>query len=262
MLLRRAPLLLALSITADARANLRAPRVVPALPSTAARTVSTALEVQHESLMFRCGPDECAVRAVYAVHASAAERVQLRFVLPVAARVTARFGSASGTLTLVEKPALSTDLPGNVQLDFFGKPAPPAYEATVVGDVAAGESELSFEYQQPLGARETNYGYFRGEGDMVQSFEYGLWPLREWKRAQGFALDFTATLQRPAPSLWQRWFGSVREIACSFGDYPRPPPALPVRRTQRGDELWLQASVPLPSIPATVRCRIGDDLDD
>jgi hypothetical protein len=262
MLPRPAPLLLALFISADARANLRAPRVVPALPSTAPSTVSTALEVQHESLMFRCGSDSCSVRAVYAVRASAAERVELRFVVPVPARVTARFGNASGTLTLVEKPALRTELSGNVQLEFFGEPAPPAYEATVVGDVALGFNELSFEYQQPLGAQETNYGYFRGEGDMVQSFEYGLWPLREWKRAEHFALDFTATLDRPAPNLWQRWFGSVREMVCGFSDYPQPPPALPVRRTQRGDELWLQASVPLPTIPATVRCRIGDDLDD
>jgi len=125
-----------------------------------------------------------------------------------------------------------------------------------------GFNELSFEYQQPLGAKETNYGYFRGEGDMVQSFEYGLWPLREWKRAQNFALDFTATLTRPAPSLWQRWFGSVREMACGFDDGAQLPPPLPVRRTQRADELWLQATVLLPTIPATVRCRIGDDLDD
>jgi hypothetical protein len=49
---------------------------------------------------------------------------------------------------------------------------------------------------------------------------------------------------------------------CWFSDRQtlRAPP-LPLRRTQRGDVLWLQATVPLPVIPEAVGCLIADDLD-
>ena len=97
---------------------------------------------------------------------------------------------------------------------------------------------------------------------MSQMFDYGLWPLREWKRAKGFKLDFTATLQRPAPTWWQRWFGTVRQMNCWFSDRQTlQPPPLPLRRTQRGATLWLEASVPLAVIPEAVGCLIADDLD-
>jgi hypothetical protein len=127
----------------------------------------------------------------------------------------------------------------------------------VVGPLGAGPNELSFEYIKPLGGQES-----LSKGSMSQYFDYGLWPLREGKRAKGFKLDLTATLERPDPSWWQRWFGTVREMNCWFGDRgTMAPPGLPLRRTQRGDVLWLEASVPLPVIPETVSCLIADDLD-
>jgi hypothetical protein len=127
----------------------------------------------------------------------------------------------------------------------------------VVGPLGAGPNELSFEYIKPLGGQES-----LSKGSMSQYFDYGLWPLREGKRAKGFKLDLTATLERPDPSWWQRWFGTVREMNCWFADRgTMAPPALPLRRTQRGDVLWLEASVPLPVIPETVSCLIADDLD-
>jgi len=245
-------------LAAAAAANSRAPRVVPWLPSTAARAVSQDVVAEHEALSFRCDKARCQVKASYRVRAGAAQQVELRFVVPIKAPVTARFGTANGTVSVTGATAVKvSEVLAKIPLSYPDKDRPPIFEAAVVGPLAAGLNEVSFEYVQPLGGRESLH-----DGTMSQFFHYGLWPLREWKRAKGFTLDFTATLVRPGPSLWQRWFGSVREMDCSFGDRESmAPPPLPLRRTQRGDVLWLEARVPLPVIPETVSCWIGDDLD-
>jgi hypothetical protein len=245
-------------VAAGAGANSRAPRVVPWLPSTAASGLSQDVVAEHEALTFRCDQARCLVKATYRVRAGSAQQVELRFVLPVKAPVTARFGTSKGMVSVAGAPAVTTaEVLRKVPLDYPSKDRPPMYEATVVGPLSAGLNELSFEYVQPLGGQES-----RREGSLSQFFDYGLWPLREWKRAKGFTLDFTATLERAEPSLWQRWFGTVREMRCSFGDrQTMAPPPLPLRRTQRGDVLWLEARVALPAVPETVGCLIADDLD-
>jgi hypothetical protein len=239
-------------------ANSRAPRIVPWVPSTAARVVSQDVVAEHEALSFRCDKARCQVKATYRVRAGSDQQVELRFVVPIKAPVTARFGTANGAVTVAGAPAVrASEVLAKIPLNYPDKDRPPMYEATVIGPLSAGLNELSFEYVQPLGGEES-----LRKGTLSQSFNYGLWPLREWKRAQGFTLDFTATLERSAPSLWQRWFGTVREMNCWFGDrQTMAPPKLPLRRTQRRDVLWLEARVPLPAIPETVGCLIADDLD-
>lgn len=211
---------------------------------------------EHETLTFRCDKARCQVKATYRVRAGSAQQVELRFVVPIKAPVTARFGTSMGTVSIVRADALKAELDARIGLNYPDREVPPIYEATVVGRLSPGLNEVSFEYVQPLG------GEGRDEATESQYIKYGLWPLREWKRAKGFTFDFTATLQRPAPSWWQRWFGTVREMACWLGDeFGVKPPAFPVRRAQRNGVLWLQASVPMPRIPEAVHCLIADDLD-
>jgi hypothetical protein len=254
---RHATLVLGLALLAgEAAANSRAPRTVPHLPSTAPRAVSQGVMVEHEALSFRCDQARCQVKASYRVRSESAQQVELRFVVPLKAPVTARFGTSGGNVSFARAQALKSELQTKVALNYPDKDTPPIYEATVVGPLNVGLNEVSFEYVQPLG------GQAFGDDNLSQVFDYGLWPLREWKRAQGFTLDFTATLTRPAPSWWQRTFGTVREMNCWFSDRQTlNPPRLPLRRTQRGGVLWLEARVPLPVIPETVGCLIADDLD-
>ena len=240
-----------------AAANSKAPLFVPWIPSTAPRAVSQDVVAEHESLTFRCDEVRCQVKAAYRVRAGSAQQVELRFVLPVKAPVTARFGTANGTVTVGGAPiARAEEVVEKIPLNYPIRLRLPFYEASVQGPLSTGVNEISFEYVQPLG------GQGRSETSMTRFFHYGMWPLREWKRAKDFSFDFTATLKRPAPSWWQRWFGTVREMDCAFGDRVTfKPPRLPLRRTQRGDSLWLQARTPLPVIPETISCFIGDDLD-
>lgn len=240
----------------SAVANSRAPISVPALPSTAPRAVSQDVQAEHETLSFRCDKARCLVKAVYRVRAGSTQQVELRFVVPIKAPVTARFGTSKGIVSVARADALKAELDARVGLNYPDRLVPPIYQATVLGPLSAGLNEVSFEYVQPLG------GEGRDKGTETQYIKYGLWPLREWKRAKGFTLDFTATLERPEPTWWQRWFGTEREMACWLGDeFGVKPPAFPVRHTQRGDLLWLQASVPLPRIPEGLHCLIADDLD-
>jgi hypothetical protein len=240
-------------LASGAGANSRAPRTVPSIPSTAPRAVSQDVIVEHEALTFRCDNARCQVKATYRVRAGSAQQVELRFVVPIKAPVTARFGTSTGTVSFALAQALKSEIEANVALNYPDADTPPIYEATVVGPLAAGLNQLSFEYVQPLGAQES-----LRDGSMSQHFNYGLWPLREWKRSTGFQLDFTATLVRPAPSWWQRWFGTVREMDCWLGNRL---PRMPLRRTQRGDVLWLQANILMPVIPDAMGCLIADDLD-
>lgn len=240
----------------SAGANSRAPLRIPAVPSTAPRALSQDVVVEHETLSFDCDKARCQVKATYRVRAGSAQQVELRFVAPLEAPVTARFGSSMGKVSVVRADALKAEIDARLSYNYPDRMAPPIYEATVVGPLSAGLNEVSFEYIQPLG------GEGRDKATESQYFGYGLWPLREWKRAQSFTLDFTATLQRPAPSWWQRWFGTVREMACWVSDElgVKPPP-FSVTHTQRGDVLWLQASVRMPRIPEALSCLIADDLD-
>jgi len=213
---------------------------------------------EHEALSFSCDPARCQVKATYRVRAGSAQQVELRFVVPIKASVSARFGTSKGSVSVTGATATRvSETLSKIPLNYPEAKRPPMFEAAVVGPLGAGLNEVSFEYVQPLGGQES-----QSEGSMSQFFHYGLWPLREWKRAQGFTLDFAATLTRPAPSWWQRTFGTVREMNCWFGDRETmAPPPLPLRRSQRGDVLWLEARVPLPVIPETVGCLIADDLD-
>jgi hypothetical protein len=244
-----------LSLAGAAVANSRAPLFVPWIPSTAPRALSEDVVAEHEMLVFRCDEVRCRVKASYRVRAGSAQQVELRFVLPVKAPVTAKFGSASGTVTVAGAPtATAAEVLEKIPLNYPMSQRLPFYEASVEGPLKPGINEVSFEYVQPLG------GQGRSEASMTRFFHYGLWPLREWKRAKDFSLEFTATLSRPAPSWWQRWFGTVREMDCSFGDrVTLDPPPLSLRRTQRKDTLWLHARVPLPVIPETISCYIADD---
>lgn len=241
----------------SASANSKAPLVVPWIPSTAPRAVSQDVVAEHEALTFRCDKVRCQVKATYRVRAGSEQHVELRFVLPVKAPVTAKFGTANGTVTVGGAPAASAEeVLEKIPLSYPMSQRLPFYEASVQGPLSIGINEISFEYVQPLG------GEGRSEASLTQFFHYGLWPLREWKRAKDFSFEFTATLARPAPGWWQRWFGTVREMDCAFGDRVSfKPPRLPLRRTQRGDTLWLQARTSLPVIPETISCYIGDDLD-
>ena len=91
---------------------------------------------------------------------------------------------------------------------------------------------------------------------MVQLFRYELWPLREWSRGDGFRIRLAVSTERPAPGLWQRWFGTSRSLTCISSDPAIPLP--PGRKEQKGGELVYEVELG-PSIPDRVTCYLGDE---
>lgn len=252
---RRRSLAAALAVLAalPAAANLRAPRRVPEAPSTALAASAVGLVVERERLTFLCGAEACDVTAEYDVSAPAAERVRLEMVLPGPGAVTARTNGEEGTVQVVPaEPLRAEELRG---LPEAGPGEPALHRAAFEAPLRAGSNTVAVRYVQPLGGEEVGHSSLRA-GRFVQRFRYELWPLREWTRKDGFRIRLAIGVERPAPSLWQRWFGHPRSVACLTSDPAAP--AVEGRLEQRGTHLWLEAELG-PSFPDRITCYVGDE---
>lgn len=249
-----AAFVVALLAGSTAAANLRAPVVVHESPSTALAAPGPGLTVTGESLRFACGAEACDVAAEYAVTAAEAVRVRLELVLPVESPVTAVTNGEAGGVSVVPaeplRPAEARALPP------AEAGAPALFRASFESALRAGANTVAVGYRQPLGARETDYGYGKKRGRMVQRFRYELWPLREWSRGPGFRIRLSLALDRPQPGWWQSRFGKVKSVNCLSSDPAAP--QLAARREQRGEKLWYEAELG-PSIPDRITCYLGDD---
>ena len=209
--------------------------------------------MERERLTFLCGAETCDVTAEYDVSAPAPERVRLEMVLPGPGAVTARTNGEEGTVPVVPAEPLK---PEEVRgLPEAGPGEPALHRAAFDAPLRAGPNTIVVRYSQPLGGEEVGHSSRRA-GRFVQRFRYELWPLREWTRKDGFSIRLAVGVERPAPSLWQRWFGHPRSVACLTSD-----PAVPTvegRLEQRGTHLWLEAELG-PSFPDRITCYVGDD---
>jgi hypothetical protein len=241
-------------LATPALANLRAPVVIPESPSAALAAPGAGLTATRERLRFSCGPTSCRVTAVYEVTAVAPVRVRLQFVLPVEGPVTATTNDRPDAVDVVPAHPLSPAEASTLPRDERG--APRLFRAAFSSALEEGANTVAVEYTQPLGAEETDYGYFKKHGRMVHRFRYELWPLREWARSPGFRVTLAVAIEREAPGLLTRWFGTSRSVTCLTSDPSTPVP--PGRREQRGGELWYEAELG-PSIPDRITCYVGDD---
>lgn len=244
---------LALLVALPAAANLRAPRRIPESPSTALAAPDRELVVERERLTFLCGAEACDVTAEYDVTAGAPGRVRLEMVLPVPGDVTARTNGAAGAVSVVPaRPFRAEELRG---LPEPGPEEPPLHRAAFDGGLREGANTITVRYRQPLGGEEVGHSSRRA-GRFVQRFRYELWPLREWTRGSGFRIRLAIGVERPAPGLWQRWFGHPRSVSCLTSDPAAP--SVEGRLEQRGTHLWLEAELG-PSFPDRITCYVGDD---
>lgn len=240
-------------VTFPVSANLRAPRRVPESPSTALAAPAKGLVVERERLTFLCGAEACDVTAEYDVTAEAQERVRLEMILPVPGDVTARTNGAPGAVSVVPaRPFRAEELRG---LPEPGPGEPPLHRAAFDAELREGMNTITVRYRQPLGGEEVGHSSRRA-GRFVQRFRYELWPLREWTRGAGFRIRLAIGVERPAPGLWQRWFGHPRSVACLTSDPAAP--SVEGRLEQRGERLWLEAELS-PTFPDRITCYVGDD---
>lgn len=248
-----AALCVALLLGSSASANLRAPVVVRESPSAALSAPGPRLKVERESLRFSCASASCDVTAEYEVAAEAATRVRLDFILPAESPVTAATNGETGAATVVPAQPLRPEEASVLPPVMPGAPA--LFRAGFESALRPGRNSVAVRYVQPLGAEEVGHGYGK-KGRMVQLLRYELWPLREWRRSDGFRIHLAVSTERPAPGLWQRWFGTVRSLTCISSD-----PAIPLpegRREQKGDELVYEVELG-PAIPDRVTCYLGDE---
>ncbi|HXU60554.1 MAG TPA: hypothetical protein VN962_02565 [Polyangia bacterium] len=223
------------------------------MPSSAVQPIDPAshLRVVHEDLTFRCQGRSCQVTATYAIDADAAIATELAFVLPVDMAVAARVGSASAPTTVTR---LNAPPPGfNQRLDVRheyslpdGEALPPLYQAVARVSFAPGRNQASFSYEQPLGARESEYSYFH-DGTMIPRLLYVLWPLREWKHAPGFTIALRIEMDREPPGWWKRKFGHPAEVYC-YG--------FKGQQTQIGHRLVYTATLS-DNFPDYLQCDVG-----
>ncbi len=238
----------------SARANLRAPLVIPESPSSALSAPAFPLTVEGELLTFLCGADSCLVTARYEVRCAAASRVQLEFILPTQGAVTATTNSDPATVRVV--PARPLRPGGGRTLPADTPRSSPLFRAGFESTLGEGSNTVTVRYSQPLGAVETDYGYLKKRGRMVQQFSYELWPLLEWKRSPGLRVKLSVAIERPSPGWWERRFGNPRSVTCLTSDASAPVP--PGRLEQRGGQLWYEAELG-PSIPERISCFLGDE---
>lgn len=244
-----------LAASGEALANLRAPRTEAQMPSSAAGPPKGDLQtrVLHEDLTFRCQQKTCRVTATYLVEADRVAHVALDFILPVDARVTARVDQARVPVSLTRAEVAGGAIAERLRLrDHYmvhdPYPMPPSYQATASVELRAGPNRITFEYEQPLGAYEHDYGYFH-KGRMVLQCFYVLWPLREWARAKDFAIGLRFEVDRPPPSWWKRTFGHPLNVSCRD---------VHGQRAQVDGQLTYTAKLGDP-LPDYLDCQIGDD---
>jgi len=244
-----------LTTSGEARANMRAPRAEAQMPSSALGPPKGDLQtrVLHEDLTFRCEQKTCRVTAVYLVEADRVAPVALDFILPVNARVTARVGQAPAPVALTRAEVTGSTINERLRLDQLyvvpdGRPMPPSYQATASVELRPGPNQITFEYDQPLGFLERDYGYFH-KGRMVGHCLYVVWPLREWARAKDFAIDLRFEVDRPPPSWWKRTFGHPLNVSCD---------KVHGQRAQVAGQLIYTAKIGDP-FPDYLDCEIGDD---
>jgi hypothetical protein len=204
----------------SASANLRAPRSEVANPSSAIRPSDPAshVRVSHEDLSFQCHGRSCQVAATYTIDADAALATELIFVLPVETGVTAVVGGTAVPTVVKRLRALPSDFEQHLDLrrEYMLPDAaalPPLYQASVRVSFVPGRNQVSFSYEQPLGAVESDHSYFH-DGTMEPRLLYVLWPLREWKRAPGFAMALRIAMDRELPGWWKRTFGHPATVVC------------------------------------------------
>jgi hypothetical protein len=237
--------------------NIRGPKIVQQVPSTAPFPVDVALGlvVLGEDLTFKCGAQVCEVEARYRIQSRAAVRVKLSFVMPLPAPLRVSVGSADAIADIFSAPAgalrdedLEHHHEGYRELEEL-----PRYQATFVAHLAEGENSVTVAYRQPLGRFEHDYGYFTN-GRFTDFFRYELWPLSEWRHAPGFHLAGTVSIHRSPPSWWRRTFSQPRSLACGNGFYDHALRNL----QQRGDDLYLTFLMTDP-LPKRLWCHIGDE---
>jgi hypothetical protein len=260
---RTAQLLVVVLITlasGPAAANLRAPGFVPHSPSSALYAPAGGLTVTGEELSFDC-TERCAVTAAYAVTAAKEGRLAFEFILPVKEQVAVRVGPAGAAVKvgpaepLNQREAKAMDA---ANARSFRSDRTPLYRARFEATLVAGANRIVVTYSQPLGAYERDYGYFK-KGRWVQTFQYEVWPLKEWALAPGFTASLTVTMPRPAPGWWKRTFGKVRSIACRSLKGDTSTPLVGARVTQRGRTLEYRANLAAAGLPDRLACSLGDE---
>lgn len=249
-----------------ARANLRAPHVIPAADSGALSPPAPSLRVLGEQLRFECGASDCAVSARYRIRAEGAARYAFEFLLPVDKPVTARVLGSDGLpgdaapVTARPAPEPPSDDKGSPR-SRRDRDAAPQLVARFEAGLPDGESTLEVRYTQPLGATEHDYGYFKKHGRFVEHFDYLLGPLKQWTLDDQLALAVEVSMEREPPGFWKRRFGTVRSLTCRDAASPYGPPALDAgaTRTQDSGRYTLGFTLRGRAFPDRMTCYLGDE---
>ena len=252
-----------------AHANLRAPLLVRAPPSSTPLKSEGRFTVLGEVLQFDCSEHECLVEAHYRIRSADAVSARMTFVMPsnaLAEKATAHLGGQA--LAFRATPLTDAQRAGLRRTEAeagFGEwvgrdtSASEKFELQLAQgefDVPfeSGENDVSIRYVQPLGMQEHDHGYFK-KGRFLKTFRYELWPLNEWVLDGHFTIELRVTAPRLPPGYFQRTLGTVASISCG-----PPERGLPesIGVAQRGDRMAYEVTLG-PKFPSHLFCSIGDE---
>lgn len=238
------------------QANVRAPKMHPKSPSSAIAFPSfdPGLTIQSEKLTFICNSGSCLVKAAYFIHAMRDVQVDFDFMVPSKSKVFAILGKKSQEVMAV--PAQATWMRNSQDkirhehhFYLLVDKDPPIYRASVTLALHAGRNRLEFKYRQELSLVEARHGYFT-KSEFAKRIEYLLGPIKEWRKADDFKIDFEMMIYRKPPSWFERTFGHPITIGCFLGR--------PAKLKQVDNRLVFQTTFKR-SFPDIMECRIGQD---
>lgn len=198
------------------------------------------LTVLGETLEFACdslfqgdpdaaklGASACRVKAVYRINSTGTAQAGLEFIGPSAESMTVQVNGrqAATAVTKIQMGENAAARYGMIAVcRHCGSDDMPLYSAKFQAGFQSGANEIVIAYTQPLASREASYGYFQ-TSTWAQSFDYELWPLKEWNLAPGFTI--AVRISSPKPGLFSRLFKEGPQWKCGGIQLTKRPP-LPV----------------------------------
>lgn len=197
----------------DCFANLRPPKIIHHPPSSTLYRLSADPIVVREEMNVECDQHICDVVAKYIIDVENRFSAEVDFMIPGEIDVSVKVGQNSAPVRKKSVPYGKDPREKDAGKDPFFGIFNPLFRASFPLSLEQGQHEILIQYRQPLSQKEFGYGYF-SEGYFVGTFQYELWPIKEWKIAPDFALNLFVALKSNSLSWWEQLVDDI-SVRCS-----------------------------------------------
>lgn len=194
----------------SAIANLRAPQYRVTQPSHALQATNPKLKVINETLTFECRNAQCQVTANYSIWSEENTIIHSSFVSPTKVGIKILVNNLN-TQTLI-KQTREGDAPEEFH---YGHDEAPTFETFFSAQLIKGKNTILIRYEEPLSYQEYNYSHTRSIGDFEYTFQYALWPLKEWQLDENFFLSLKVSFEQNQLPWWSKLWKKMYQLKCN-----------------------------------------------